>query len=124
MRGDALRYMLMYAYGGLYLDLDMECFDSADYTFANFDVVLQGSGFEGLTNSVVASAPGEKFWLLVLKILEERSPARNPDRGVDPIFMTGPNAVANAFKAYINMRDAVKGYEGAEYRVNPNASII
>lgn len=107
----------MYTYGGLYLDLDMECFGPSDYTLGKFDVVLQGSGSEGLTNSVMASAPGQNVWLAILRLLEKRSPLNNPNKPDSPIVMTGPAAVRDAFNEYLGVPDAAEGYEGALYEV-------
>ena len=37
--GDAIRPFLLDAYGGLYMDVDVECFDAADSMINGFDVV-------------------------------------------------------------------------------------
>ena len=88
-QGDVLRYMLMYSYGGLYLDLDVECFSAADDTLGNYTVVLQGTGAEGVTNAVMASAPNTSFWLDVLQTCQERAHAEYP------IIATGPGVVGD-----------------------------
>ena len=48
------RYMLMDHFGGLYVDLDVECWQSVEASLGNASIVLQGSGYEGLTNAVMA----------------------------------------------------------------------
>ena len=52
----------MHAYGGLYLDLDVECHKLADASLQNFDVLLQGMGNDGLSNAMMASTPGKESW--------------------------------------------------------------
>jgi len=37
-RWDAIRYMILYHYGGVYADLDSECFRSIDSIVENYDV--------------------------------------------------------------------------------------
>lgn len=48
----------MHHYGGLYLDLDIECYKAADESLRGYQVVLQGAGDEGVNNAVMASVPG------------------------------------------------------------------
>ena len=49
-----VRYFIMHAIGGLYLDLDVECFRNAEQFLADADVVLQVSR---------TSWGSEKVWL-------------------------------------------------------------
>ena len=48
----------MHYYGGLYLDLDIECYKPADESLRGYQVVLQGAGDEGVNNAVLASVAG------------------------------------------------------------------
>ena len=57
-KSDALRALIMDHYGGLYMDLDVECFKPADESLRGYQVVLQGAGDEGINNCVMASVPG------------------------------------------------------------------
>ena len=52
---------VMHYYGGLYLDLDIECYKAADDSLKGHQLVVQGSGDEGINNAVMASVPG-KLW--------------------------------------------------------------
>ncbi len=61
-RADAIRSFIMLKYGGLYLDLDNECYRPAEESFQDFDVVLQGTGFEGVNNGMMASVAGHPIW--------------------------------------------------------------
>ena len=62
-RTDALRVFILMHYGGLYLDLDIECYSPAEATFLDHDVVLQGAGFEGIGNGMMASRPGHPLFM-------------------------------------------------------------
>ena len=52
----------MLEYGGMYLDLDNECYKPAEEAFRDYDVVLQGTGFEGVNNGMMASVAGHPIW--------------------------------------------------------------
>lgn len=64
----------MHAYGGLYLDIDVECFSPTDELLASRDVVLQleNDHPKSLNNAVMASVPGHPFWLKVMQIMQDR----------------------------------------------------
>lgn len=66
--GDALRPFLMHAFGGLYIDLDVQCFRSAEPSLLGHDVVLQSEYREGrdVVNSIMASVPGHPFWKAII----------------------------------------------------------
>ena len=77
--GDALRPFLMHAFGGLYIDLDVQCFRSAEPSLLGHDIVLQSEYREGrdVVNSIMASVPGHPFWKAVItEMLEVR---KSPD---------------------------------------------
>lgn len=47
----------------MYLDLDNECMTPSETIFHDYDAVLQGSGWEGVNNGMMASAPGHPMWM-------------------------------------------------------------
>lgn len=59
-KSDALRVFIMHHYGGMYLDLDIECFKPVDEGLRGYQLVLQGTGDEGFNNAVLASVPGKR----------------------------------------------------------------
>lgn len=73
--GDALRPFLMHAFGGLYIDLDVQCFRSAEPSLLGHDIVLQSEYREGrdIVNSIMASVPGHPFWKAVITEMLEVS---------------------------------------------------
>jgi hypothetical protein len=66
--GDALRPFLLHAFGGLYLDLDVQCFRPTDPFLAGYDLVLQSEYRHqaDVVNSVMASVPGHPFWKAII----------------------------------------------------------
>lgn len=69
----------MHAFGGLYLDIDVECFLPTDELLAGRDVVLQleDANPKSLNNAVMASVPGHPFWVEVMQIMEDRGSSAN-----------------------------------------------
>ena len=69
----------MHAFGGLYLDIDVECFSPTDELLAGRDVVLQleDANPKSLNNAVMASVPGHPFWVEVMQIMEDRGSSAN-----------------------------------------------
>ena len=76
--GDALRPFLLHAFGGLYLDVDVECFEAVDESLDGFDVVLQleDGGNKSLNNAVMAGMPGHPLWAKMQVLMHERCVSR------------------------------------------------
>ena len=70
--GDAIRYFILNTHGGLYLDMDVECFQSTRTFLRDYTLVLNGEAPEGhiVTNAAMASAPGLPIWQCVFNILK------------------------------------------------------
>lgn len=108
MRADAVRYFLLYHYGGVYVDLDYECVKPLDPLLAGKQVVLgtePDAHMYGhlptiqpfdkmLCNALMASQPRHPFWEHVLKnlIAYRRAP--------DPLDATGPFFLTRAYESY------------------------
>jgi mannosyltransferase OCH1-like enzyme len=80
-RADAIRYMYLYTYGGIYADLDFEClkpFDSLLETYKGYDIILgqmecsnsdvsKWHSSNNIPNAIMISKPACQFWLRVLE---------------------------------------------------------
>lgn len=91
MRADAIRYVLMYKLGGLYLDLDFEMLKPFDLTQYDCVLPLETDGEFGPTsrvgNAFFASAPGHPFFKAVLDDLRAHPPI---GEDVNVLTATGP----------------------------------
>ena len=108
MRADAVRYFLLYHYGGLYADLDMECLRPMDPFISEKGLILglepaehlktEDSRARGFTrivgNALMGSTPGHPFWEHVFKLLVEFHKAPGP------LDATGPYMLTRALDSY------------------------
>jgi mannosyltransferase OCH1-like enzyme len=103
-RADIVRFFFLYRFGGLYADLDTECLRPLGQTLARADIVLGRMGNDptfphSIPNAMMASAPGQLFWLLAIAIAIERiiecgNVQRMDDNG--PEQLTGPILLRDA----------------------------
>ena len=65
-RIDSVRYFILYHYGGVYIDMDIECRKSFDYIIKNAsskaDVILGATAPLGITNNFMMSKKGHSFF--------------------------------------------------------------
>jgi hypothetical protein len=119
-RCDFARYMLLWKYGGVYADLDMECFRSLDGLIQNRSILLvhdyahqkkltlgafskQGQVFNGF----MGSAPKQPFWLQLMDYI--MSIYNHIHSGL-VMNTTGPVAVGN-FMLINNIYDELENPE-------------
>lgn len=102
MRVDAVRYFILYHYGGVYADLDAECFKSLEPILKDGQIILslerevhlkmhQRSGYpltEIVSNALMASVPGHPFWEHVFKQLVAHHHAAGALDATGPFFLT------------------------------------
>lgn len=64
----------MHAIGGLYVDIDVECFTPTDHLLDGREIVLQleNADPKSLNNAVMASVPGHPFWMVVAQLMLAR----------------------------------------------------
>jgi inositol phosphorylceramide mannosyltransferase catalytic subunit len=97
-RADAIRYMYLYTYGGIYADLDFEClkpFDSLLEEYKSYDIILgqmesdlsQWHSSNNIPNAIMISKPGCNFWLRVLERMVVKATSQGKGR---PEVETGP----------------------------------
>jgi hypothetical protein len=67
-QADIIRYFFLYEYGGIYLDLDVECKRRLDY-LRQYDVVLPKTWPIGLSMDVLIAAPKQPFYKQVQEAL-------------------------------------------------------
>lgn len=105
-RADAVRYIIMYIYGGVYIDMDIASKKPIDNLFyKQSDVYLLTTPNTGIiTNCFMASKKGSNFWLHVIQMMIERS--RNEDtlwvtKHIQIMNTTGPAMLQAAYNSYM-----------------------
>lgn len=105
-KADAIRYFIMHKIGGLYVDLDFECFKPVDGIFESESLCLLSknpdNGFfpqphqpRNLVNSLMYSTPDHPFWKHAIKrLLASRSQKF-------AMTKTGPLLLTRAYLSYI-----------------------
>ena len=102
-RADAIRYCVLYLFGGVYLDLDYICNKSFDDLVLEKQVGLTFSGnTKGIfTNSILLSQKGSEFWLMCIQKMQ--SPLlmyKKVSKHLRIMFSTGPMMLNNMAKQY------------------------
>jgi len=100
-RVDAIRYFILYAYGGVYVDLDYLCLKNLEPLLAGYDLVLTYTGRDkafahSISNAIMASSKGMSLWPEVFKRMQK---ARGDKTIVE--FRTGPALLRDAVKSFV-----------------------
>lgn len=107
-RADAVRYFFLFAYGGLYADMDSECLQPLHLGRRSEEVILGRMGYDtefehSVPNALMASRPGQAFWLLVIRNLCDMAALHRTDAAMStsgPEEMTGPILLKRSFDEY------------------------
>lgn len=120
-KADASRPFIMHKFGGVYLDIDTECFCSLDESLRNHNILFQGAGLEAVNNGAMASIPGHALWLEAAQILQERKTIMN----FGPVFQTGPKVMVDTIDrvAGVNLENIKSGHNGAVVQLPDGNSI-
>ncbi|GBF97327.1 hypothetical protein Rsub_10018 [Raphidocelis subcapitata] len=102
-RSDAARWLILYKYGGVYIDNDVECYSSMEPSLEGLDLALNCEleappGKVG--NAVLASAPGHPLWPHIVREGMQRAVAPvRPDTPIEvTLDVTGPHITEWGFK--------------------------
>ena len=106
LRSDFYRCLLMYEFGGIYVDMDFECYKSIDPLLLEYEneVILGRLGNKmdwkhSFPNSMLISKPKANFWIHMLNMIVEKDiPKKIGRMAVEHI--TGPVALKEAFDTY------------------------
>ncbi|KAK9867459.1 hypothetical protein WJX84_011942 [Apatococcus fuscideae] len=104
LRGDAIRPFILHAYGGLYLDMDVECFKSPERFLAGFDLVFQSEFGDAtdINNAIMAGVPGHPFWMqmMILLFMKYDQTLRTDISWSLILDSTGPGVSRTAFRTF------------------------
>lgn len=110
-RWDAIRYLILFKYGGLYVDMDYECLKNIDQLFDSSKCVLGLEPQEHAKkinaeylpgNAFMASEPKHPFWLAVIDFMKniELNNYREENKVRYILETTGPFMINNVYEAY------------------------
>ena len=118
-KADILRYLLLYHYGGVYADLDMECLQSFEPLLRrhsqHFSCVFgaephrhannQGQRNLLICNALMISRPRHPFWLAVMKELREQVDGLLDWGSLTPVDTTGPVFLTRLYEEHPRLFD-------------------
>ena len=105
-RADIIRLFFLYVYGGFYADMDSECLRPLDGLRMTGDVLVGQMGYDqafehSIPNAIMASKPGQAFWLLAIALVAERlAEFVRTNRDARPEWLTGPVLLKDAVDLY------------------------
>jgi len=101
-RADAIRYCILYLYGGIYLDLDYICNKSFDDLSLQKEVgLVYSNNVKIFTNSVLISQKGSEFWLKCIEQIKKPLPwYKKFTKHLEIMNSTGPMMINNIAKKY------------------------
>ena len=109
-RWDAIRYLILYHIGGMYVDLDYECFESFDEVLSRQDCYIVTepaihAKYNGLdvmlSNALMAAAPGSKFISRIISELKTQDQASFTDFEIYKTVLntTGPLMLSRVYES-------------------------
>ena len=128
-RADAFRYFLLWHYGGIYADLDVEFLRPIDPLLTNKKLVLGKEPEEHLStnaykyrrfkfiicNAIIASIPGHSFWPFVIEELIARRFVHQVINATGPVMLT--DAYNNySYKNEISLESSEEVYPVSQMR--------
>ncbi|KAL6759989.1 nucleotide-diphospho-sugar transferase [Haematococcus lacustris] len=120
-RADALRYFVLHRFGGIYLDLDVECLKSLDYLrYVNFSAPKTYP--IGISNDVLVSRPQDHFALRLITNLPQWNKWLFV-KYVTVMFTTGPMFVTVQYSLHSHKADVavIPPVVYGKYEVTPDA---
>jgi mannosyltransferase OCH1-like enzyme len=96
-RADMIRPILLYLYGGIYIDLDFIVLKPLDPLFSSGDLffIQSGNTSNWMTNSFMASKAGHPFWLEYLEAITTPTPGWAFGKHFTVMTSTGPIRLSN-----------------------------
>jgi mannosyltransferase OCH1-like enzyme len=102
-RADFWRYLILYKYGGVYIDFTMHSLVSFDEIINNYKEVYVRDTCDmcGIYNAFIAVKPNAKLIGEAIEKVKEN--IKNKNKGVNAIDVTGPTMFGRVFKHTLNL---------------------
>ena len=97
-RVDMFRYYALFHYGGIYADLDFECFQRFALPEGKVSIAESPYDYEILQNALMASPKGHPFWKRVFTELEASNRLWDTNSFFQVLSSTGPQLLVRASK--------------------------
>jgi len=100
-RADAIRYMVLYLYGGVYLDLDYESikpFGTIILENGKEVGLIKSSNIDCITNSFLCSRKGSNFWLKCIEEMKKPYKWWYLTKHLKIMYSTGPLMVDRVYR--------------------------
>lgn len=104
-RADAIRYIVLYLYGGIYLDLDYQAIKPFDKIILEKDKevgLIKSSNIDCITNSFLCSHKGANFWLKCIEEMKKPYKWWYFTKHLKIMCSTGPLMIDRVYKANID----------------------
>lgn len=98
MRVDAFRIFVLHRYGGVYSDIDMECFKPLDPLLNESALLLFLEWPGSISNAIMASSPGHPFWEYCFQELIRKH--ISVGEHTEAWSATGPKFITTALNSY------------------------
>ena len=98
-RFDVARYFILYKYGGIYADMDYECFRNFENLIPQNKVSISESPYtqnEYLQNALMISPKEHPFWNKVIEKAKSRADNTGSENNM-VLYQTGPQLVSDTY---------------------------
>ncbi len=109
-RWDAIRYLILYKFGGLYVDFDYECIKPIDQLIKNIECCFSCEpeqhciyfGKNTLFNNALIGCNPENDFIkkIISEVFNPVDPHKHQDRNMEVLVSTGPLMLTNLYEKY------------------------
>jgi len=110
-RWDSIRYLILYHFGGLYVDMDYECIEPIDSLLDDSTCCMGLEPSEHaienrkniiLGNALMASVPRHPYFDTIIKTIKQGEMRRFPNKALQVMETTGPFMLTRMYENYPN----------------------
>jgi mannosyltransferase OCH1-like enzyme len=103
-RADSIRYFILYEYGGIYSDIDLEPIKSVDFILDKYkhkqSILYRSPNSDMLTNDFMISKPKNIFWKKMINALLENYKFSSISKHLTIMYSTGPLLLDSVYDSF------------------------